>query len=102
MHSIKGIYSIFLVLSFAVGRIASQSDPNVPCQYESILDAIPGGLFDDTNLFKLAVKLSGQADKLPPPGSGLGVTVLVPTNKAFLSMLWNNGFFIPILDKVNI
>lgn len=39
-------------------------------------------------------------DKLPSPSGPISITLLVPTNKAFLSMMWKNGLFIPVLDKV--
>lgn len=43
--------------------------------------------------------LSSQ-DKLPDPRGDVAITLLVPTNGAFLKMLWDNGFFIPIISKV--
>jgi hypothetical protein len=87
---------LIALTSFSTGTTAQET-----CPYNSFLDALPGGIFADTSMFKLAVKLSGYGDKLPPPSSALGVTLLVPSNKAFLSLLWKNGFFIPILSKVS-
>lgn len=80
----------------------AENQDELACEYESIVDAIPGGVLEDTSLFKLAIRLSGEADNLPPPNGTIGLTVLIPTNKAFLSMLWKNGFFIPILSKVSL
>ncbi|KAL4529457.1 hypothetical protein Ndes2526A_g04243 [Nannochloris sp. 'desiccata'] len=48
----------------------------------------------------LIPRLRLTSDKLPSPSGPIALTLLVPTNKAFLSMLWKNGLFIPILDKV--
>lgn len=39
-------------------------------------------------------------DKLPSPKSDVSITLLVPTNGAWLRMLWDNGLFIPIISKV--
>eukprot|EP00889_Picochlorum_renovo_P003980 jgi/Picre1/31010/NNA_006368.t1 len=70
------------------------------CEYESFLDAIPGDIFGDTSIFKTAIKISGYQDKLPSPKSDVSITLLVPTNGAWLRMLWDNGLFIPIISKV--
>lgn len=39
-------------------------------------------------------------DKLPSPNSSLKLTLLVPSNKAFLSLMWHNGLFLPIISKI--
>ncbi|KAI8107240.1 hypothetical protein M9434_001883 [Picochlorum sp. BPE23] len=70
------------------------------CEFESFLDAIPGDIFGDTSIFKTAIKISGYQDKLPSPKSDVSITLLVPTNGAWLRMLWDNGLFIPIISKV--
>eukprot|EP00890_Picochlorum_soloecismus_P006328 jgi/Picsp_1/6697/NSC_04039-R1_hypothetical protein CHLNCDRAFT_144241 [Chlorella variabilis] len=90
-------YTIYLVFICAcAGGIAFAQD----CEYSSFLDAIPGNVFGDTSIFKTAIKISGYQDKLPDPSSNVAITLLVPTNGAFLKMLWDNGFFIPIISKV--
>ena len=48
----------------------------------------------------LHINFCNAQDKLPDPGSNVAITLLVPTNGAFLKMLWDNGFFIPIISKV--
>ena len=93
---------LFVLMILRPHYAHSENQDELTCEYESIVDAIPGGVLEDTSLFKLAIRLSGEADNLPPPNGTIGLTVLIPTNKAFLSMLWKNGFFIPILSKVSV
>lgn len=83
---------IILFAAFCIVSSVAQQK----CDYNSFLDALPG----EATIFKLALQISGQQDKLPSPSSGIPITILVPSNNALLSMLWKNGFFIPILDRV--
>lgn len=85
-------------IALFLGLLASAAAQD--CQYNSFLDALGGGIFGDTSIFKTAVNLAGYGDKLPSPNGPISITLLVPTNKAFLSMMWKNGLFIPVLDKV--
>lgn len=39
-------------------------------------------------------------DKLPSPKGDISITLLVPTNGAWLRLLWDSGFFIPSIDKL--
>lgn len=61
----------------------------------TFLDAIGGG---DTLLFRKGLELAGYADKLPSPE--IGVTILVPNNKAWWDFLWKNGFLLDQLSSV--
>jgi len=95
------------------------------CQYNSFADVLSGR--GDTFLFKTALGLSGYQvipstpppspshaithpakvsylipqDKLPSPSSDIAITMLVPSNKALLSLLWKNGFFLPVITSVS-
>ena len=55
----------------------------------SFLDAI-GGADSNTWLFRQGLKLAGAEDKLPNPNA-LPVTILVPSDKAWLQFFWRNG-----------
>jgi uncharacterized surface protein with fasciclin (FAS1) repeats len=39
-------------------------------------------------------------DKLPSPKGDIAITLLVPTNGAWLRLLWDSGFFIPSINKL--
>lgn len=52
----------------------------------TFLDALEGF---DTFIFREGLQLAGFEDQLPSPD--IGVTILVPTNKAWTSFLFRNG-----------
>lgn len=88
--------TLALLTSFG-GGVAAQEEE---CPYESFLDALGDGIFDETSIFRTAVELSGFKDKLPSPNGPISLTLLIPNNKAFFSMFFTNGLFIPIISKV--
>lgn len=45
-------------------------------------------------------RAASSQDKLPSPGGDISITLLVPTNGAWLKLLWDNGFFIPSINKI--
>lgn len=55
----------------------------------SFVDAI-GSASTNTWLFRQGLKLAGAEDKLPNPNA-LPVTILVPSDKAWLDFFWRNG-----------
>jgi hypothetical protein len=51
--------NLFIALLFITKILAIFCQEQPACEYASFLDALPGGVFGDTSLFKLALKLSG-------------------------------------------
>ncbi|KAI3427129.1 hypothetical protein D9Q98_007066 [Chlorella vulgaris] len=82
------------LLLFAIAAAAPRLANAQACD-STFLDAIGGG---DTLLFRKGLELAGYADKLPSPE--IGVTILVPNNKAWWDFLWKNGFLLDQLSSV--
>lgn len=51
--------NIFIALVFVTKILAIFCQEQPACEYESFVDALPGGVFGDTSFFKTALKLSG-------------------------------------------
>jgi hypothetical protein len=61
------------------------------------MDAL-GGTFSAASITKWGIQLAGFDDKLPPPS--IGVTILIPSNKAWLKLFWDEKLFVPVLTTI--
>ena len=79
--------------------LTDHSTPHTPqCEDGTFLDAL-GGTFSAASFTKWGLQLSNFEDKLPDPS--IGITILVPSNNAWLDFLFSNGFFIPVLSSID-